>query len=389
MKLKKYLVFLFLLSVFFINSQDITINRDKTPIKEGPGPFFNNLVFLKINTVVKNLGPSNEDDGWIKVSFKGRVDNKDMNIVGYLSRLSISERQTSSDPFSSLRGSTSPGGSAVNQITPGAYTAAIKGFLQNYSGNKFGNYDYDDIYMYTSFTLRDYNQFKNRNNLSYFPRRGELLGLQNTHITESIEALSGAVVISALSKYELVRTQDSIKLNVIANILNRQTVDYDKRYNVWIVKEREPFAFSGPGGAIFISDGMVRLLDDNELIAVIAHEIGHIAMRHGVRDIAIDQARRNMQAAYDEFDSVFGESEASLLSKDLENIITDALKTASLVRDDIQEFEADEIAMELLRRYRLDRKVLASALRKVFSNLNSSQMLEYKRQTERRLARIR
>ncbi|HBD94394.1 MAG: hypothetical protein A2015_00540 [Spirochaetes bacterium GWF1_31_7] len=390
MNKKIYLITLLMLVTAGLFAESITINRDKTPLKNGPGAFYENLVFLQLNTTVENLGPASEDDGWLKVSFKGLVDNKKSDITGYLSRLSISEKKASKDPFDSLRSDSISGGSAKNQIAPGSYTAAIKGFLQNYSSkNKYTTYSYEDIYSFTSFTNKDYFQIKGKVNLSYFPKRGELLGLDRTHITESMEALSGAIVLNAVSKHELVRSSESVKVNVIANVLSRQTIDYDKQYFVWIVRNKEPFAFSGPGGAIFISDGMIKLLnDDKEVIAVIGHEIGHIAMRHGIRDIALEQARKNMEASFDELDESL-DSDYAAISEDLEDIIGDALKAAALVRDDIQEFEADDISMELLRRYRIERKYLASALGKVFNNLNADSMNEYKLQTQRRLARVK
>ncbi|MDY6987923.1 MAG: M48 family metallopeptidase [Thermodesulfobacteriota bacterium] len=45
-----------------------------------------------------------------------------------------------------------------------------------------------------------------------------------------------------------------------------------------------PNAFALPDGTIVFTDEMVRLAEhDNELVAVLAHEIGHIVYRHGMR----------------------------------------------------------------------------------------------------------
>ena len=50
-----------------------------------------------------------------------------------------------------------------------------------------------------------------------------------------------------------------------------------------------PNAFALPDGTILFTDEMVRLADhDDELVAVLAHEIGHVVHRHGLRAVIQD-----------------------------------------------------------------------------------------------------
>lgn len=45
-------------------------------------------------------------------------------------------------------------------------------------------------------------------------------------------------------------------------------------------------AFAFPGGPIVVTDDLVHLLDDDDLIlAVLAHELGHVRERHGMRQV--------------------------------------------------------------------------------------------------------
>lgn len=44
-------------------------------------------------------------------------------------------------------------------------------------------------------------------------------------------------------------------------------------------------AFAFPDGLIVITDKLVTLLNDDELIAVFVHEVGHVAHRHGMRSV--------------------------------------------------------------------------------------------------------
>jgi hypothetical protein len=48
--------------------------------------------------------------------------------------------------------------------------------------------------------------------------------------------------------------------------------------NVRVIPDDAPNAFSWPNGAITISQGLVRLLTNDQLAAVIAHELGHITI---------------------------------------------------------------------------------------------------------------
>jgi predicted Zn-dependent protease len=68
---------------------------------------------------------------------------------------------------------------------------------------------------------------------------------------------------------------------------------HDQRfhYHFYVVKEQEPNAFAIPGGHIFVTSGLIRLVDtEDELAGVIGHETGHSVLRH--IDKAIDRAKR-------------------------------------------------------------------------------------------------
>jgi predicted Zn-dependent protease len=63
------------------------------------------------------------------------------------------------------------------------------------------------------------------------------------------------------------------------------------RYRFYVVKEQEPNAFAIPGGHIFVTSGLIRLVDtEDELAGVIGHETGHSVLRH--IDKAMDRAKR-------------------------------------------------------------------------------------------------
>ena len=58
----------------------------------------------------------------------------------------------------------------------------------------------------------------------------------------------------------------------------------DLVYTFTVVEEQSPNAFSLPGGYVFVNRGLVSATrNDDELAAVLAHEIAHVAARHAVK----------------------------------------------------------------------------------------------------------
>ena len=52
----------------------------------------------------------------------------------------------------------------------------------------------------------------------------------------------------------------------------------------FLVEMREPNAFALPGGQVFVTRGMLDLgLDDDELAALLGHEIAHVVLEHGTK----------------------------------------------------------------------------------------------------------
>ncbi len=58
----------------------------------------------------------------------------------------------------------------------------------------------------------------------------------------------------------------------------------DFPFSFHLIEMREPNAFSLPGGQVFISRGIMELgLDDDELAALLGHEMAHVILGHGMK----------------------------------------------------------------------------------------------------------
>lgn len=97
----------------------------------------------------------------------------------------------------------------------------------------------------------------------------------------------------------------------------------------------EPNAFALPGGSVVILDGLVELADEDEIVAVLAHESGHVSQRHALRQLLQASLVGLIVAWY------VGDS-SSLLA-----VVPSVLLQTRYSRD--LERSADEFAIEVMR----------------------------------------
>jgi len=86
---------------------------------------------------------------------------------------------------------------------------------------------------------------------------------------------------------ELPLTADDPLQQKVRTIGERLVAECDRRelvYRFAVMDDEEVNAFSLPGGYVFINTGLIQAaVNDDELAAVMAHEIAHIAARHAVK----------------------------------------------------------------------------------------------------------
>jgi len=73
------------------------------------------------------------------------------------------------------------------------------------------------------------------------------------------------------------------RLERVARRISAVSDRQDLSYNFNIVDEKEFNAFAIPGGSVYINSGLMAAANDDELAAVVGHEVGHIAARHSVK----------------------------------------------------------------------------------------------------------
>ncbi|RMG41868.1 MAG: peptidase M48 [Candidatus Dadabacteria bacterium] len=123
-------------------------------------------------------------------------------------------------------------------------------------------------------------------------------------------------------------------------------------YHFAVLDSDEINAMAAPGGFIFISRGILELMpDEDSLAAVLAHEVMHVAKKHGVAAISQDNMTRTLSA----LGTFAGSLNCSELIQQATTVfggavkdITDTLVTSGYSRT--QEREADLGAVDILYR---------------------------------------
>ena len=186
----------------------------------------------------------------------------------------------------------------------------------------------------------------------------------------------GANILAAYKAYT--KNQDlTLYLNRICQtlVINSSRPEIFNGYHVLVLDSNEYNAFATPGGHIFVTRGLVEsAISEDALAAIIAHEISHIILRHGlsiINDMKINEEMAAMaqQAAAFSGNRNQGAQRALAMRNSVAGIIDTMLKNGY---SRPQEFEADNAAAALLAASGYDPNGLLDMLR-VLQKVQQSQ----------------
>lgn len=173
-------------------------------------------------------------------------------------------------------------------------------------------------------------------------------------ITDEEEYYIGrAVSALILSRYKTVDDDAFTRyLNLVgmAVVYNSDRPETYGGYHFTVLDSDEVNAMAAPGGFVFVTKGLVRRCGDEEtLAAILAHEVGHVAARHGLQSI-------KKSRLVDAF-GVIGSTAASQLNSEeltkltglFEGALGDVLEAlVGRGYDRKYEFEADELSVKFI-----------------------------------------
>lgn len=140
--------------------------------------------------------------------------------------------------------------------------------------------------------------------------------------------------------------------SALGDNINGQAVNY----NVYITKDVNAFAMAN--GCIRVYSGLMDMMNDNEVEAVIGHEMGHVALGHVKRGMQVALGTNAVRVAAASAGGVVGSLSQSQLGDLGEKLVNAQFSQR-------QEAEADDYSYDLLRKRGINPSGLATSFEKL------------------------
>ncbi|WP_348946167.1 M48 family metallopeptidase [Chitinibacter sp. FCG-7] len=161
----------------------------------------------------------------------------------------------------------------------------------------------------------------------------------------------------AESKIAPAKNKYSKRLDTIAKKLGKEINGQPVNYKVYL--EPEVNAWAMANGCIRVYSGLMDLMTDDEIIGVLGHEMGHVALGHSRKAM---QTAYTVSAAKSAIGEYGGNTAAALSGSELGKF-TETLINAQFSQS--QELDADNFSYDLLTQKKLKREALVSAFQKL------------------------
>ena len=191
-----------------------------------------------------------------------------------------------------------------------------------------------------------------------------------------------AVAAQVLQTY---RPLDRPPANVYLNLLGQSLGIFSTRpetfggYHFLLLDSDEINAFAAPGGLILVTRGMVRCCEDeDELAAVLAHEICHVEKKHGLSAIKQGRLTEAFTIIAAESTAQAGNEQLAALTREFEGSVGDVVKTLTTSGySQGQERDADAAAVRLLQRAGYPDTAMITMLRRMDKQLANARGLGF------------
>jgi predicted Zn-dependent protease len=172
---------------------------------------------------------------------------------------------------------------------------------------------------------------------------------------------------------------DREQANAYLNLLGQTVAQFSTKpetfggYHFLLLETDEVNAFSAPGGLILISRGMVRCCkSEDELVAVLAHEVSHVDHQHGLKAIRKGRLTSALTTLGAAAGSSLAGGQLAEVTKAFEGSITDI--TSTMMNSGYSrttEFEADKGAVAIMKKMGYNPDALITMLEQMQSQLKA------------------
>lgn len=163
---------------------------------------------------------------------------------------------------------------------------------------------------------------------------------------EEEKAIGGALAVEVFSRYGgMLKNRDLQKyVSLVGQAVAEVSDRADIEYHFAVLDTEDSNAFATPGGYVFISLGLLRMLENEaQLGGVLGHEIAHITQKHALNTLQRSKLLQGLSsvtmAALDKDSGLFDK---------IINQVSETLFTKGLDKD--LEFEADQVGTEFAYR---------------------------------------
>jgi beta-barrel assembly-enhancing protease len=166
---------------------------------------------------------------------------------------------------------------------------------------------------------------------------------------------------------------DLEQANAYLNLLGQTVAQFSTKpeiyggYHFLLLDTDEVNAFAAPGGLILISRGMVRCCkSEDELVAVLAHEISHVDHQHGLKAIRKGRLTSALTTIGSAAGQSLGGAQLAQVTAAFEGSITDI--TSTMMNSGYSrttEFEADKGAVAIMKKLGYDPAALSTMLQQM------------------------
>ena len=189
----------------------------------------------------------------------------------------------------------------------------------------------------------------------------------------------------AAQVFQTYRPLDRPAANAYLNLLGQSLAVFSGRpetfggYHFLLLDSDEINAFAAPGGLILVTRGMVRCCEnEDELAAVVAHEICHVEKKHGLKAIKQGRLTEAFTIIAAESTAQAGNKELAALTREFEGSVGDVVKTLTTSGySQGQEREADAAAVGLLQRAGYPDNAMLTMLRRMDKQLANARGLGF------------
>lgn len=159
---------------------------------------------------------------------------------------------------------------------------------------------------------------------------------------EEERAIGGSLALEVFNRYGESYKNDRLQryLTLVGQSVVGVSDRADIPYHFAVVNTTEPNAFATPGGYVFVSIGLLRMVrNEAELAGILGHEVAHVAKRHALQTIERSKTLQGIS----QLSTSLLDSDPGMLAS-IVNEMSETLFTKGL--DQSLEFEADKFGVD-------------------------------------------